>query len=66
MQDFMDLYQNGYTPPTAPSDGFSRLLINFKSGLTAMTIHHIGSSAGMVETFGDDVAAFVFPAGVGQ
>jgi multiple sugar transport system substrate-binding protein len=31
-----------------------------------MTIHHIGSSAGMVETFGDDVGAFVFPAGVGQ
>ncbi len=66
MQDFMDLYQNGYTPPTAPSDGFSQIIDNFKSGLTAMTIHHIGSSAGMVETFGDDVAAFVFPAGVGQ
>ncbi|MDD3213411.1 MAG: sugar ABC transporter substrate-binding protein [Eubacteriales bacterium] len=66
MQDFIDLYQNGYTPPTAPSDGFSQIIDNFKSGLTAMTIHHIGSSAGMVETFGDDVSAFVFPAGVGQ
>lgn len=66
MQDFIDLYQKGYTPPTAPSDGFSQIIDNFKSGLTAMTIHHIGSSAGMVETFGDDVGAFVFPAGVGQ
>ncbi len=66
MQDFIDLYQKGYTPPTAPTDGFSQIIDNFKSGLTAMTIHHIGSSAGMVETFGDDVSAFVFPAGVGQ
>lgn len=66
MQDFIDLFQKGYTPPTAPSDGFSQIIDNFKSGLTAMTVHHIGSSAGMVETFGDDVAAFVFPAGEGQ
>lgn len=31
-----------------------------------MTIHHTGSSAQMIEQFGDDVAAFVFPAGEGQ
>ena len=31
-----------------------------------MTIHHIGSSKGMVELLGDDVDAFIFPAGVGQ
>ncbi|MBE0601649.1 MAG: sugar ABC transporter substrate-binding protein, partial [Firmicutes bacterium] len=66
MQDFIDLFQNGYTPPTAPSDGFSQIIDNFKSGLTAMTVHHIGSSSGMVETFGDDVSAFVFPGDVGQ
>ena len=66
MQDFIDLFQNGYTPPTAPSDGFSQIIDNFKSGLTAMTVHHIGSSAGMVETFGDDVSAFVYPGDVGQ
>ena len=66
MQDFIDLYKNGYVPATAPSDGFSQIIDNFKSGLTAMTIHHIGSSAGMIETFGEDVSAFPFPAGVGQ
>lgn len=66
MQDFIDLYKNGYAPKTAPSDGFNEIIANFKSGKTAMTIHHIGSSADMVKTFGDDVGAFVFPAGKGQ
>ena len=45
MQDFIDLYQNGYVPPTATSDGFNEIIANFQSGLTAMTIHHTGSSA---------------------
>ena len=31
-----------------------------------MFIHHIGSSKGMVETLGEDVDAFIFPAGEGQ
>ena len=66
MQDFIDLYTNGYVPPTAPNDGFAEIKANFQSGLTAMTVHHIGSSKEMVEIFGDDVGAFVFPAGVGQ
>ncbi|NLV59695.1 MAG: sugar ABC transporter substrate-binding protein [Clostridiales bacterium] len=66
MQDFIDLFQKGYTPSTAPSDGFSQIIDNFKSGLTAMTVHHIGSYAGMVEAFGEDVGAFVFPGDVGQ
>jgi len=66
MQDFVDLFKNGYTPPTAPMDGFQEIIANFKSGRTAMTVHHIGSSAGMVETFGDDVDAFPFPGGAGK
>jgi multiple sugar transport system substrate-binding protein len=66
MQDFIDLYKNGFTPPTAPADGFNEIINNFKSGLTAMTVHHIGSSVGMVETFGDDVDAFPFPGSKGQ
>ena len=32
----------------------------FKKRLTAMIVLHIGSHKGMVETFGDDVVAFVF------
>lgn len=66
MQDFINLYKNGYVPPTATTDGFNEIIANFKSGKTAMTIHHIGSSADMVKTFGDDVDAFVFPAGENQ
>lgn len=66
MQDFMDLYTKGCVPPTATADGFNEIIANFKSGKTAMTIHHTGSSAGMVETFGDDVDAFAFPGGKGR
>lgn len=66
MQDFINLFEDGYVPPTAPSDGFNEVITNFKNGTTAMTIHHTGSSAEMVETFGDDVSAFPFPAGDGQ
>ncbi len=66
MQDFIDIYKKGYVPPSAPNDGFSEIIANFKSGLTAMTIHHTGSSSGMVATFGDDVSAFPFPKGKGQ
>lgn len=62
MQDFIDIYTNGWCPPTATSDGFQETVANFKSGLTAMFIHHIGSSQGMVEELGDDVDAFAFPA----
>ncbi|MEJ5184388.1 MAG: sugar ABC transporter substrate-binding protein [Rectinemataceae bacterium] len=66
MQDFIDLYRKGYAPPTAPMDGFNEIIANFKSGKTAMTIHHIGSSIGMIDTFGTDVDAFPFPGGVGR
>jgi multiple sugar transport system substrate-binding protein len=66
MKDYIALFTNGYVPPTAPTDGFQQIIANFKSGLTAMTVHHTGSYAEMVETFGDDVSAFAFPRGVGQ
>lgn len=66
MQDFIDIYTKGFVPPTAAGDGFNEIIANFKSGLTAMTIHHTGSSADMEATFGDDVSAFPFPAGKGQ
>ncbi|MEG1550379.1 MAG: sugar ABC transporter substrate-binding protein [Ruthenibacterium sp.] len=66
MQDFIDVYQKGYAPKSAPNDGFSEIIANFQNGTTAMTVHHTGSSAKMIETFGDDVSAFAFPAGKGQ
>lgn len=61
MQDFIDIYQNGYAPASAPNDGFNEIIGAFQAGLTAMTIQHIGSSANMIEKFGDDVAAFQIP-----
>ena len=66
MQDYIDLFTNGYAPPTAPSDGFQEIIANFRSGLTAMTVHHTGSYQQMIDTFGDDVSAFAFPQGVGR
>lgn len=66
MQDFIDIYQGGYAPPTAPNDGFQEIIANFQSGMTAMTIQHIGTYVQMVDTFGDDVDAFQIPAGVGR
>lgn len=62
MEAYKSIYTNGWAPETAPSDGYSEIMATFKSGKAAMVIHHIGSSVGMVETFGDDVAAFTLPA----
>ena len=59
-------YKNGYVPESATNDGFNETVANFKSGKTAMFIHHIGSSKGMVEELGDDVDAFIIPKGKGQ
>lgn len=66
MQDFIDIYTKGYVPPTATNDGFQQIKDGFKSGLTAMTIHHTGSCAEMEQVFGEDVSAFAFPKGKGQ
>lgn len=50
-------------PPSAPTDGFQQIIANFKSGRTAMTIHHVGSSNGIVEALGDKVSAVPVPHG---
>ncbi|HEY8463988.1 MAG TPA: sugar ABC transporter substrate-binding protein [Bacillota bacterium] len=63
-QFFIDLYRKyKVVPPTAPRDGFAEIIANFKSGRTAMVIHHVKSSPDMIKQFGDDVAAFPVPAG---
>ena len=58
---YLSIYQNGYAPETAPSAAFAELTDGFKTGLTAMIIHHIGSYAQWVDLFGDDVDAFPVP-----
>ncbi|SDX08864.1 ABC transporter substrate-binding protein [Roseicitreum antarcticum] len=57
-----DLFrEDGVFPPSTPNDGFQEIIGTFKAGRTAMTIHHIGSSNGMVEALGDNVSATVVP-----
>ncbi|WP_421981213.1 ABC transporter substrate-binding protein [Roseibium sp.] len=58
----VDLFQKDKVfPPSAPNDGFKEVTGAFKAGKTAMTIHHIGSSNGMVEALGDKVSATPVP-----
>lgn len=61
-QFVIDLFQKDKVfPPSAPNDGFKEITGTFKAGKSAMTIHHIGSSKGMVEALGDKVSATVVP-----
>ncbi len=61
MQDFIDIYQKGYAPKSAPEDGYQQIMDAYYKGLTNMTIQHIGTSKNVMEKFGDDVSAFPFP-----
>jgi multiple sugar transport system substrate-binding protein len=63
-QWFIDLYREyKVSPPTTPSDGFKEIIANMVSGKTAMTIHHRGSAATMVEALGDKISATTVPMG---
>lgn len=62
-QWYINLFRKYHVaPPSAPSDGFNETIANMKNGKTAMTIHHIGSAAGLVAALGDKIGAFVVPA----
>ena len=61
-QWLIDLFQKDKViPPSAPNDGFQEIVAAFKSGKTAMTIHHIGSSKDLVAALGDKVSAVPVP-----
>ncbi len=63
-QWFIDLYrEHGVSPPTTPNDGFREIVANMQNGVTAMTIHHIGSARGMHDALGDKISAFPVPMG---
>ena len=62
-QSYLDLFKKGYTPKSAPTADYNEMIDGFKSGKTAMIIHHIGSSSVWLQQYGDDVGAFVSPAG---
>lgn len=53
-QRYIDLFLNGYAPPTSPTDGMKEIMQNFKSGIAAMVCHHVGSSPDLIETVGED------------
>ncbi len=64
-QWYIDLYRKWkVSPPTTPSDGFKETIANMKSGKTAMTIHHFGSSAEMEAALGDKISAVPVPRGL--
>ena len=58
---YLNIYQKGYAPKSSPNAAYAEIVDGFKTGLTAMIIHHIGSSTTWIKTFGDDVAAFPVP-----
>jgi multiple sugar transport system substrate-binding protein len=63
-QWFIDLYRvHKVSPPTTPNDGFQQIIDNMKSGKTATTIHHIGSSKDLVAVLGDKLTAAPVPKG---
>ncbi|HWT61671.1 MAG TPA: extracellular solute-binding protein, partial [Ochrobactrum sp.] len=58
----IDLFQKDKViPPSAPNDGFQEIIAAFKTGKTAMTIHHVGSSKDLVSALGDKVSAVPVP-----
>lgn len=63
-QWFIDLYRvHQVSPPTTPNDGFQQIIDNMKSGRTATTIHHLGSSKDLVGVLGDKLTAAPVPKG---
>jgi multiple sugar transport system substrate-binding protein len=63
-QWYLDLFlKEKVCPPSAPADGFAQITGAIQSGATAMTIHHVGSSAAMVKALGDNITAIPVPAG---
>jgi multiple sugar transport system substrate-binding protein len=63
-QWFIDLYRvHHVSPPTTPTDGFAQIIANMKSGKTATTIHHLGSSKELEAVLGDKLSAFPVPRG---
>ncbi|MFC3705846.1 ABC transporter substrate-binding protein [Devosia honganensis] len=60
-QVMIDMFKEGLFPPSSPNDGFQEIIGGFQQGLTAMTVHHIGSANAMVNALGDKVSATVVP-----
>jgi multiple sugar transport system substrate-binding protein len=55
--------QDKVVPASAATDSFRQIVDAFKSGRTAMTIHHVGSANEIVQALGDKVSAVPVPRG---
>ena len=58
---YLSIYENGWAPEASVNAAYAEISDMFATGQAAMIIHHIGSSTTWLDTFGDDVDAFVFP-----
>ncbi len=50
-------------PPSAPNDSYAQLMTAFKTGQTAMVLHHTGSLKEVRDALGDKFKTAVYPAG---
>ncbi len=65
-QKYLDLVDQGSTPPGSITAAFADVKTNFASGVTTMMIHHPGSLTEMRDTFGDDLGVVAIPTADGQ
>lgn len=64
-EKYLDIYKNGWAPKTAPTDGYTEIVQNFKSGVTGMLVHHLSSAKEITDVLGDDVDVVALPEGSG-
>ena len=62
-QKYLDVYLNGWAPKTAPTDGYTEIVQNFESGVTAMLVHHLNSAQEITDVLGEDVDVVPLPEG---
>jgi multiple sugar transport system substrate-binding protein len=61
-QRYLDYFQKDkITPPSAVGDGMAEMIGAFKSGRTAMIIHHIGTSVELSGSLGDKLGVTLIP-----
>lgn len=64
-QKFIDLYREGYCPPSSITDGMQGIQQNFTTGVAAMFIHHVGSYNNVSSTVGEaNVKVIPVPIGI--
>lgn len=60
---YINLYKEGYAPPTSPKVGWPQVLSNLEDGIVAMTVLHVGTEYTLLEKYGDNITAVPVPRG---